>query len=110
MLGESEVLSYDYLQRRISHLIRGTEFKTWRIPKWCAYLGAWAQEHTPFMAPPFIRPWMIKLADDHYELDISKAKSMLGWAPKHKLDETLPKMIELLKADPAKWYRENGLK
>jgi hypothetical protein len=28
---------------------------------------------------------MVELADDHYELDISRAQALLGWAPRHAL-------------------------
>jgi nucleoside-diphosphate-sugar epimerase len=52
---------------------------------------------------------MIDLADQHYELDISRARSTLGWEPRHRLWETLPAMVDALKRDPERWYRENGL-
>ncbi len=109
LLGEPKTMSYDELQRTISRLIRGTEFKTWRVPKWFAKLGAAVQGMIPFIPKPFVKPWMIDLADDHYELDISKAKKILGWAPKKDLEETLPIMIEELKADPKGWYKKNQL-
>ena len=67
-------------------------------------------DHLPFMKPSFIKPWMIDFADDHYELDISQARKNLGWEPKHHLEETLPKWIKQLKADPICWYDENKLK
>lgn len=110
LLGEPKTLSYDDLQRQISRLIRGSEFKTWRIPKPIAKLGSWIQCHTPFIPKPFVKPWMIDLADDHYELDISKAKKTLGWEPKRSLEKTLPKMIAALKDDPQAWYKKNQLK
>jgi nucleoside-diphosphate-sugar epimerase len=109
LIGERETLSYDALQRQISRLIRGEEFMTFRVPKSIAKIGAWVQEHLPFIEKPFVKPWMIALADDHYELDISRAKQILGWQPNHSLKETLPKMVEALKKDPAKWYRQNQL-
>ena len=34
---------------------------------------------------PFVKPFMVELADDHYELDISRAQALLGWAPRHAL-------------------------
>ena len=52
---------------------------------------------------------MIDLADEHYELDISKAERVLSWKPRHSLDKTLPVMIADLKEDPIAWYRKNGL-
>jgi hypothetical protein len=52
---------------------------------------------------------MINLADDHYEMDISRAVTHLNWEPKHDLKSTLPEMIGKLKANPDKWYKENEL-
>lgn len=109
LLGEESVLSYDTLQRQISTLLFNREITTHSIPKPLAKIGAWAQNHTPLMHGSFIRPWMIDLADDHYDLDITKAKRYLQWEPKHSLEKTLPKMINALKADPIVWYRKNGL-
>ncbi|MBS0649371.1 MAG: NAD(P)-dependent oxidoreductase [Verrucomicrobia bacterium] len=109
LLGEPRTLSYDELQRRISRLLFNKEFTTYRVPKMVAKIGAWAECHLPFTSS-FIKPWMIDIADDHYELDISRAKKMLGWEPHHCLDESLVKMIEGLKADPVQWYKENQLK
>jgi nucleoside-diphosphate-sugar epimerase len=52
---------------------------------------------------------MIDLADAHYPVDISKAKRLLGWQPRHSLRETLPEMLRRLKQDPAGWYAVNNL-
>lgn len=109
IIGEPKTLSYDQLQRKISKLLFNKEFKTFRVPKFIAKIGAWVQGLFSFKTKPFIRPWMIDYADDHYELDISRAKKVLGWSPKRGLDETLPIMIQGLKQDPEKWYNINGL-
>ena len=58
---------------------------------------------------PFIKPWMIDRADDHYELDISRAKKLLDWEPRHSLMESLPEIISTLKEKPLTWYKENKL-
>jgi nucleoside-diphosphate-sugar epimerase len=107
LLGEEETLSYDQLQRQISSLLFGKEFKTWQVPKTFAKMGAWA---LCLISNPFIKPWMIDLADDHYELDVSRAKELLGWRPKKRLSKVLPKMVAELKSDPAEWYKANQLK
>ena len=52
---------------------------------------------------------MVDISDDHYELDISHARSLVGWEPKHSLRDTLPEMIAALKADPVGWYKANKL-
>lgn len=110
LIGEETTFSYDQLQRMMQKQIFGKEWKTWGIPKPIAKVGAWGQEHMPLMKPSFIKPWMIDRADDHYELDVSKAKQVLGWQPKHRVDQAIPKWVEELKRDPQAWYDENKLR
>jgi len=109
LIGEPATLSYDQLQRKISRLLWDKEFTTIRVPKPIAKVGSWVQNHVPFLPKSFIKPWMIDLADDHYVLDISRAKQILGWEPQHSLAQTLPIMIAALKKDPAAWYKINQL-
>lgn len=109
LIGEGKTLSYDTLQRQISKGLFGKEISTYKIPKTCAQLGAWAQGHTPFMAAPFIKPWMVSIADDNYTLDIKKAKKYLNWEPKHSLETSLPKMLKELKSNPLAWYQHHHL-
>lgn len=109
LIGEPKTLSYDELQKQISTLLYQKAFPTICVPKVLAKIGAWILCHLPFGPEPFIRPWMINLADDHYELDISRAKKLLGWTPKHTLEKTLPIMIADLKQDPIGWYKANQL-
>lgn len=78
-----------------------------RIPKPIAKAGAWVQDQ--FVGQSFIKPWMVDRADDHYALDITRAKQVLGWNPEHRLREALPEIVENLRNDPARWYRENHL-
>ncbi len=110
LIGEPESLSYDELQRAFGRLIHGVEWKTRAIPPVVAKVGARIQDMLPLGRPSFIKPWMVDLADDNIELDITRARTLLGWDPKRSLRETLPKMIPALKADPFAWYRENELK
>ena len=109
LIGEPETLGYEELQETLGRLIHGEEWPTYRVPKPVAKAGAWVQEILPFEVDPFIKPWMIDRADDHYELDIDRARKLLGWEPKHSLRETLPKMVEALKRDPVGWYRAHKL-
>ncbi len=109
LLGEPETLSYDELQRTLGRLIHGEEWSTRQIPKALAKTGAWLQDNLPGVDEPFIKPWMIDLADDHYALDITRARTLLGWEPKRSLRATLPAIVARLKADPPGWYRQNKL-
>jgi nucleoside-diphosphate-sugar epimerase/uncharacterized membrane protein len=108
LLGETETPSYKTLQRRIGELVHGEPWPVVTLPKPLVEAGAWVQEEV-LAHDPFIRPWMIEIADDHYELDISRARTLLGWSPRHSLLGTLPAMIAALKADPTDWYANNKL-
>lgn len=111
LLGEPEALSYDELQHTIARLIRGTSTETIAIPSALAPLakvGAWVLDRIPGQEA-FVKPWMIDRANDHFALDITRARTLLGWEPKRSLRQTMPKMVAALKADPISWYRENEL-
>lgn len=111
LIGEPVTISYDELQHTFARLIHGEELETLEVPGALAPLakaGAWVMEKLPG-ADEFIKPWMIDRANDHYALDITRARTLLGWEPKRSLRETIPKMVAALKADPIGWYRENGL-
>ena len=105
-ISEPKTYSYEELQNVIGELIHDKEWKTFEIPKPLAKVGAWAQD---LVGDPFIKPWMVDLADAHYEMDISRARTYLQWEPKHDLLSTLPKMIAKLKANPEKWFHNNKL-
>ncbi|PIS00968.1 MAG: NAD(P)-dependent oxidoreductase [Chlamydiae bacterium CG10_big_fil_rev_8_21_14_0_10_35_9] len=108
LMGEPSTLSYHEVQKAISQAL-GKEWKTYRIPKFIAKIGAWCKQHLPFLKKGFIEPWMISISDDHYELDISKAKELLNWEPKRMLKETIPKWVDFLKEEPIVWYDKNKL-
>ena len=118
LIGEPAALGYDALQDEIGYLIHGREdWPTLRIPKPLAAAGAWAQEKLEPVIPdaidggeePFVKPFMVRMADDHYALDISRACDLLGWLPAHRLKDMLPAIVENLKRDPLQWYRDNGV-
>lgn len=110
LVGESTTLSYQTLQWEFGKYLRNTLWKTYRIPKFVAKVGAWLQGKFPFIGDPFIKPWMIDLADDHYALDISHALRYLAWQPRRSLQSTLPLMIAALKKNPVDWYKEHHLR
>lgn len=111
LIGEPETYAYDRLQRELARLIHNeTDWMTQQIPKPFAKYGAWVQRQVLGVDDPFIQPHMIDLAGVHYELDITRARRFLNWEPKHRLLDTLPKMVEALNRDPPAWYKHHGLK
>jgi len=118
LIGEPDTVSYDALQQRIGRLIHGEqEWGTITVPKSIARAGAHIEELSEPVVPdafdqgekPFIRPFMVDMADDHYALDVGRARNLLDWRPKRSILATLPRIIGALKADPLGWYRDNGI-
>jgi nucleoside-diphosphate-sugar epimerase len=111
LIGEEDVMSYAELQEEIGRQLHGREWPTYRIPKSVAKAGAWIKEK--FAASedeqPFIKPWMIDLADQHYPISGERARERLGWQPEHTLRGTLPAMIEALERDPQAWYEAHNI-
>ncbi|HEX2198405.1 MAG TPA: vitamin K epoxide reductase family protein [Burkholderiales bacterium] len=116
LIGEPEALGYDELQDRIGRLIHGEkEWTTLQLPKPLAKAGSALQEKLEPVVPnafdqgekPFIRPFMVAMADDHYGLDITRARRLLGWEPRYRLRARLVKLVQALKEDPQRWYRAN---
>jgi nucleoside-diphosphate-sugar epimerase len=111
LVAEPDVMSYRELQTRIGELIHGEEWPSYWIPKLVAKAGAWVQQKMASSEEeePFIKPWMVDIADAHYHANISRARNRLGWEPQHRLRNTLPEIIANLHANPRGWYDMNKL-
>ena len=118
LIGEPDAIGYDALQDELGYLIHGSEdWPTLRLPKSVAAAGAWVQGKLEPVIPdaidsgekPFIKPFMVVMADDHYALDIRRAHDLLGWEPQHRLKSDLPQMVTALKSEPARWYKNNAI-
>lgn len=116
LIGEPEAMSYQAVQDAVGRLIHSeAEWTTLKVPKPLAKAGAWAQQTLEPVVPdaidqgekPFVRPFMIDMADDHYALDIARAWQLLGWKPRRRLQTVLPKLVAALKTDPIGWYAAN---
>ena len=108
LIGEPEALSYDELQHSFMRPIHEESYEEVDVLGPIAKLGAWVEENI-LGQKPFIKPWMIDRANNHYALDISRAKQVLGWVPQQSLRKSIPKMVAALKADPLAFYDENEL-
>ena len=106
LIGEPDPPSYADLQAQLGELLHGKEWATYHIPAWFAKAGAAVQEKT---IGSFIKPFMVDMAGDHYDLDVSRARDLLDWQPKHRLRDFPPHMIKIMLRDPDLWDRENEL-
>ncbi|WP_119300285.1 NAD-dependent epimerase/dehydratase family protein [Dongia deserti] len=108
LIGEQRGPTYEELQREVGRLVHGRPWPTFSLPRPVAQAGAWVQDEV-MQEDPFVKPWMMEIAEDHYELDVGRARKYLGWEPKHDLMATLPTMIARLKDHPPSWYKANKL-
>jgi nucleoside-diphosphate-sugar epimerase len=118
LIGEPDAIGYDALQDALGRLFHGDEdWLTLRVPKPLAAAGAWTQQKLEPVVPdaidegekPFVKPFMVRLADDHYALDVRRARELLGWEPQHRLADELPAMVRAVKDDPAAWYARHKI-
>lgn len=117
LIGEPTTLSYAAMQNRLGTLIHGEQWETGTMPKPIARMGARLQEKLETVVPdsidrgekPFVKPFMVALADDHYEIDITRAKTLIGWSPRHALRDELATIVARLKDDPLAWYQRNRI-
>ena len=56
-------------------------------------------DNAPLVEDPFVKPWMVDRADDHYALDVSRASKEFGWRAEMPLEEGLKRTIE--------WYQHS---
>lgn len=119
LIGEPDPMSYDAMQDEIGYLIHGTtDWPTLELPRRVAAVGAWGLGKLEPVIPdaidqgeePAVRPYMAMMGNDHYALDIRRARRLLGWEPKHRFKEELPVIIDDLKRDPVGWYERNRIK
>ena len=108
LLAESDVMAFGEIQQAVGRAAHDENWQTRSIPKPLASGGAWVQDKL-LQEDPFIRPYMVEMSSDHYEVDTGRAQQMLDWQPAHSLRETLPTMVASLKADPVAWYQANRL-
>jgi nucleoside-diphosphate-sugar epimerase/uncharacterized membrane protein len=108
LIGEPDAPGYAEIQDIVGEALHGEGWKTIRIPQPIAKAGIILQNEA-LGSEDFIKPWMIDSSNDHYILDISRARSLLRWEPKHNLRNTLPTIVAALKRHPRAWYRDNKL-
>lgn len=109
VIGEEDVLSYREIQEIAGLELHGRPWPTLRIPAPVATLGAKLMQKLPVIREPFIRPWMIPHADEHFDVDISKARRVFGWEPREHLRRKLPVIARNLRNHPKKWYAVNKM-
>ncbi len=81
------------------------------VPRALARPGMWVRDAAGRLVGPrpFERPWMADYIDTRLEVDASRTRRRLRWAPRARLDvlARVPFMIENKRTNPMEWLRRN---
>ena len=81
------------------------------VPKALARVGMWGRDLAGRVRGerPFEQPWMADYIDTRMEVDASRTRRRLGWAPRARLEilNRIPFIVENRETDPMEWYRRN---
>ena len=103
-IAEEKPVSYHHIAKTTTSLLHQS-FLLVTVPKFVALIGAFFLYLIEKNG--FLKPWMIQYADEHYEMDVSKAKQLIGWKPFRSLKSCLPSMLEIARDRPQDWLRAN---
>jgi dihydroflavonol-4-reductase len=105
LVGEPDPVTYRTIQETASEIFHGTKGKVIRVPRFLAKAGAAVLDL--FGVDDFIKPWMIKFAGEHFELDLSSTREVLNWTPNHDIHRELAPMIRRAHEHPDHWRELN---
>lgn len=108
LIAEPEGVTYAELQDAIGRALWGASWRPMEMPESVARLGAELQEGLG-AGDPFVKPFMIAIADDSYPMSVERARRRLGWEAKHALLELIPEMVCNLREHPDRFYEINDL-
>jgi 2-alkyl-3-oxoalkanoate reductase len=108
LIGEPEPPSYGELQDKIGQHLFGSDWSTVYVPPALAKVGARVIDAL-HGGESFIKPFMVDMADDHYALNVSRAKELLDWEPRHRINNKLHVILKNLLDQPELWYEKNSL-
>jgi dihydroflavonol-4-reductase len=109
LVGEPEAVPYAVIRGETLRAFTRWPLPLVWVPRFLAYWGAWVlcAFGKAFGKPPFLQPWMIRFAGEHFEFDLSETERGLGWRPTRSMARVLPKMLGAKKTAPRQWYERN---
>ena len=105
LIGEAAPVTNQEIFDAVSRFFSRRRIPLMRLPAGIAGLGA--QILGAFDSSRFIQPWMIPFAEEHFEFDLTATQKALGWSPRHRLSEELPKILRRAAENPIEWLRLN---
>ena len=109
LIGEDRPVTYLQIHRAAQRAFRRRQGRIRRIPKWLARVGArilvWMGKL--FGKTPFIHPWMVDLAGEHFEFDLRPTRQLLEWQPDGYLGDRLDDLCDRAVIHREIWLAKN---
>ncbi len=111
LAGVDGAVSHRELFEAATSFAWGSARRALHVPRALCGPGMWARDllGRALGSRPFERPWMAGYIDRRMEIDASRTRASLDWAPNPRL--ALPRrlgfLIENLKTSPLEWQRRN---
>lgn len=105
LIGEARPVTYETIQQTASTVFFGRHSTLVRVPRRLARAGV--QVLSRAGVEPFIKPWMVSYSGEHFEFDLSKTTTELGWAPRHDLSRELEAMCRRARDERREWSQRN---
>ena len=109
MVSEDAPVTYDEIHRRTSLAFFDRVLPLVRVPRFVAWLGSLVLLGLARLTGRrrFVRPWMVRYAGEHFELDTSRTRALLDWQPEHRLGRDLDRILETARRDPERFHERN---
>lgn len=109
LVGEDRPVTYRQINRAADRAFGHGERRIYRVPRRLAGLGAQLMEWASTVTgrPPFIRPWMVDYAGEHFEFDLSATRRQLGWEPDGYLGDRLDRICRRAALHRDVWLAKN---
>ena len=109
LIGEDRPVTYLQIHRAAQRAFGRRQGRIRRIPRWLARLGArivgWMGK--VLGTSPFIQPWMIDFAGEHFEFDIRPTRQLLEWQPGGYLGDRLDDICDRAAIHREIWRAKN---
>ena len=109
LVGEERPVTYRQINEAASRAFGNGQRLLYRVPPFLARLGAyllvwWAKMRG---VEPFLRPWMIDMAGEHFEFDLTETRRRLDWQPGGYLGDRLDRICERAAVHREIWRAKN---
>lgn len=109
MVAEDQPVTYRAIHDRASKALLGWKLPLVRVPRLVAWIGSIVLLGLATLVGKrrFVRPWMVRYAGEHYEIDASLTHERLGWHPAHRFSNVLDRILETARREPHRFRKVN---